>query len=161
MLDRRLRARISSSGFCSSFTVQPSLAVGLIRLAYGLATGRMRARWILRRAGSLTRRRPAGHTASIGLVGRRPLHEKAVSGRRPVAVAEPAHRLDRLGISGRAQLSPQVADVELDLVARGGVGVAPYELEQLLVREDLPRVAHERRQEPELLRPRAQLLPPR
>src|SRR4051794_29736792 len=122
MLDSRLRARISSSGFCSSFTVRSSLALALIHLAYGFATAPIRARWILRRAGSLTRRRPARHTASISLVGRRPVHVGAVSGGRAVAVAEPADRLDRLGVGGRAQLAPQVADVELDLVARGGVG---------------------------------------
>ena len=50
-----------------------------------------------------------------------------------VAVAEPAHRLDRRCVRCvRHELSPQIADVELHLVARDAVGVAPDELEQLV-----------------------------
>ena len=52
----------------------------------------------------------------------------------------------------RRELPAQVADVELHLVARDAVGVAPHELEQLLAREHLVRVPHERREQPELER---------
>ena len=71
--------------------------------------------------------------------------------RRSVAVSEAANRLNR----GRSrlvgiELSPQVADVELHLVAGGGECVAPDELTQLVVAQYLVRVTDERRQEPVL-----------
>src|SRR6476661_10612476 len=71
--------------------------------------------------------------------------------RRSVAVPEAANRLNR----GRArrvgvELSPQVADVELHLVAGGGECVAPDELTQLVVAQYLVRVTDERRQKPVL-----------
>ena len=47
---------------------------------------------------------------------------------------------------------PQVADVELHLVARDAVGIAPDELEQLVAREHLVRVLHERGEQLELER---------
>ena len=51
-----------------------------------------------------------------------------------------------------SELLAQVADVELDLVARDAVRVAPDELEQLVAREHLVRVLHERREQLELER---------
>src|ERR1700745_2143829 len=71
--------------------------------------------------------------------------------RRSVAVPEAANRLNR----GRArcvgvELSPQVPDVELHLVAGGGQGVAPDELAKLVVAQHLVRVTDEARQEPVL-----------
>ena len=70
-----------------------------------------------------------------------------------VAVAEAAHGLDRheSGAAG-IELAPEVADVELHLVAADAERVAPDELEQLVAREHLPRMADEGREEPELER---------
>src|SRR6266404_2717273 len=69
--------------------------------------------------------------------------------RRSVAVAEAANRLNR-GRSGLVgiELSPQVADVELHLVAGGGNAVTPDELAELVVAQYLVRVTDEGRQEP-------------
>ena len=66
--------------------------------------------------------------------------------RRAVRIAEASPRLDRNRV-GRfgGELLPEVADVELDLVARR-VGV-PRELEQLLVGQHLVRMTDERRQQ--------------
>src|SRR5205814_409315 len=50
-----------------------TIAGALIRAAYRLATDGMPLPAMLRRGGSLTRRRPAGHTASLSPVGRRRL----------------------------------------------------------------------------------------
>src|ERR1700745_3574746 len=69
--------------------------------------------------------------------------------RRSVAIPEAANRLNR-GRSGLVgiELPPQVADVELHLVARSGKGVTPDELAELIVAQDLVRVPDEGRQEP-------------
>src|SRR5205823_13766125 len=68
---------------------------------------------------------------------------------RLVAVAEAANRLEReLG----AELSAQVANVDLHLVRRHAVGVPPDELEQLITAQDLTRVSHERGEKLELER---------
>src|SRR5206468_2396015 len=80
--------------------------------------------------------------------------------RRPIAVAESPDGLDRIALdSGRPDLSTQVADVQLDLLAGDAVLVAPDELEQLAVGEELVPVANEREEQPELARRQAQLAP--
>src|SRR5688572_16386094 len=61
-----------------------------------------------------------------------------------IPVTESAHGLDR---SRHPELPPQVADVELHLLARR-ILVTPHELEQLLVAEDLIRMADEGGQQP-------------
>src|SRR5207247_5072090 len=70
-----------------------------------------------------------------------------------VPVAEAADRLDRY-VRRRfwVELAPQIANVELHLVAGDAVRVAPDELQQLVAAEDLSRMAHQRRQELELER---------
>src|SRR5215475_14131761 len=70
---------------------------------------------------------------------------------RPVAITEAADRLDRrrAGCVG-VELSPQIADVELHLVAGGREVVSPDELAELVVAQHLVRVGHEGDQEPEL-----------
>src|SRR5207248_7812052 len=76
-----------------------------------------------------------------------------LSGSSPVAVAEPADRLDRNLVRRLwGELLPQVADVELDLIGRDAVRVAPDELEQLVAAQHLVGMADERRQELELER---------
>src|SRR4029077_7844198 len=73
---------------------------------------------------------------------------KGLSGR-SVAVAEAADGLDRCRPGWvRGELAAQVADVELDLVAGGGEGVAPDELAELVVTQHLVRVGDEGDQEP-------------
>src|SRR5437899_12378731 len=69
--------------------------------------------------------------------------------RRSVAVPEASNRLNR----GRSrlvgiELSPQVADVELHLVAGGGKAVTPHELAELIVAQYLVRATDEGRQAP-------------
>jgi len=79
-----------------------------------------------------------------------------------VAVAEAAHGLDRtLGSSIRSQLLAQIAHVELHLVLRDTVRIAPGELEQLLAAEDLVRMLDEGAQQPELERRQPQVYPAR
>ena len=108
-----------------------------------------RAREEERGDGEVLRARPGGDRARGGRI-----HAQNLSGSaRHVAVAEAAHRLDRLGRDARrGELAAQVADVELDLVARGAALAAPRELEQLVVGEQLAGVVDERGQEPELER---------
>src|SRR5262249_4043998 len=75
---------------------------------------------------------------------------------RRIAVAIPADALDRLGRHARRarrpELARRLAAVQLPLPARGPAPAAPRELEQLVVRQQLPRVIDERGQKPELER---------
>src|SRR5689334_17551786 len=76
-----------------------------------------------------------------------------LSRRRPVPVAEAPNRLDRGTPRGvRSELSTQVADVQLHLVARGAEAVAPDELAQLVVAQHLVRVPDEGGEQPVLQR---------
>src|ERR687896_25252 len=85
-------------------------------------------------------RLPPGRPARAGLA------------RRPVGVAEAALGLDRRGVRRLwRELLPEIADVELDLLS-GGALIPPDELEQLLVAENLIRVADEGSEQSELQR---------
>src|SRR3954468_1949629 len=78
-----------------------------------------------------------------------------------VAVAEAADRLDRACVRCiRQELLAQVADVELHLVAGHAVRIAPDELEELVSRQDLVWVLHERGQQLELERRQLDVAPP-
>src|SRR2546423_663006 len=68
---------------------------------------------------------------------------------RAIPVAEAAHRLDADVL---AELAPQVADVELHLIARHGIRIGPDPLEQLVAVEDAAGAADEGAEEPELER---------
>src|SRR6266508_940262 len=68
----------------------------------------------------------------------------------PVAVAEAPHRLDRVLVRGVGELAPQVAHVELDLLAGAVDGVPPGHLQELVVAEHLVGVTREGGEEAEL-----------
>src|SRR5207302_9096461 len=89
---------------------------------------------------------PVHHTRSTSVI-----LVRALRGGASVAVAEAAHRLDRhLVCRVRRELLAQVADVELHLVRRDAIRVAPDELEQLVAAQHLVGMPDERRQELEL-----------
>ena len=67
-------------------------------------------------------------------------------------VARRAHGLDRRRPVGERELAAQVADVDLDDVRARVVVVAPDAVEDLLARQHLAGVAHEVREQVELLR---------
>src|SRR3954466_15830411 len=69
----------------------------------------------------------------------------------PEAIAGAAHRLELRDAERAVDLVAQVADVDVDDVRAVLVVVVPGVLEQLVAREDLAGVAHERLQELELL----------
>src|SRR3954463_6251302 len=75
----------------------------------------------------------------------------------PEAVAGAAHRLELRDAERAVDLVAQVADVDVDDVRPVLIVVVPRVLEQLIAREHLARVAHERLQELELLRRQAAL----
>src|SRR5215472_7577366 len=65
-----------------------------------------------------------------------------------IPVAESAQRLDRNAPRVlRRQLAPQVADVELDLVARDSVRVAPHDVQELVARQHAVGVLDEGREQ--------------
>src|SRR5215203_4948721 len=74
----------------------------------------------------------------------------ALSGARAVPVAEAAHRLDRVFGGGVHELASQVADVELDLLARAIGRVTPRHLQELVVAQYLIGMARQRGEQPEL-----------
>src|SRR5690606_15674564 len=88
----------------------------------------------------------AYHASSRKLVLRRKLAERAK------AVAGAAHRVDQIVVEVTVDLRAQPADVRLD---DGGMRVEmeiPHVLQQHGARNDLPGVAHEIFEQPELLR---------
>src|SRR5215470_13235257 len=70
-----------------------------------------------------------------------------------IAVPESPERLDRdaARVVG-CELAPEVADVQLDLVARDAVRVAPDDIEELVTRQHAIRVLDEGREQLELER---------